>query len=122
VRAAAGQYEIDSPEQLMKLLATMARHKLTKARRDQFRARRDARRVASGSAEDQNLKDGAASPSRQVLAKELLDEVHRRLTDEERCIVQWRTDGRDWASIAAELQGSPEALRKRFTRAVVRVD
>src|ERR1051326_5709961 len=41
VRAASGQYELDSPEQLLKLLATMARHKLSKARRDQQRAKRD---------------------------------------------------------------------------------
>lgn len=31
VRAALGQYELDRPEQLLKLLAAMARHKLADA-------------------------------------------------------------------------------------------
>src|ERR1700676_5073048 len=35
VRVASGQYELDTPEQLLKLLATMARHKLSKARRNE---------------------------------------------------------------------------------------
>jgi len=48
VRAARGQYELDTPQQLLNLLMTMARHKLSKARRDQLRARRDARRVVAG--------------------------------------------------------------------------
>src|ERR1043166_5920283 len=37
VRAASGQYELETPEQLLKLLATMARHKAQKVRRDQQR-------------------------------------------------------------------------------------
>src|SRR5437764_4205204 len=35
VRAALGQYELETPEQLLKLLATMARKKLSKAGRFQ---------------------------------------------------------------------------------------
>ena len=119
VRAASGQYELDTPEQLLKLLATMARHKLTKARRDQFRARRDIRRV--GNAEVHDLAGEATSPSQQVAAKEMLAEVHRRLSDDERKLVELRHQGGDWAGIAAELGGSPEALRKKLTRAVARV-
>src|SRR5580704_19564293 len=51
VRAALGQYELDAPEQLLKLLATMARHKLAD-RVDRERAEcRDNRRVEEGGAE-----------------------------------------------------------------------
>src|SRR5436190_19412627 len=39
VRAASGQYDLETPEELLKLLATMARYKLQKTRRDQYRAR-----------------------------------------------------------------------------------
>jgi RNA polymerase sigma-70 factor (ECF subfamily) len=121
VRAASGQFELDTPEQLLKLLATMARHKLSKARRDQLRDCRDVRRLAAGSAEAQPLAAAASSPSEQVAAREMLAEVQRRLSVEERQLAEWRSQGRDWAAIAAELGGSPEALRKKLTRAVARV-
>ena len=122
VRAATGQYELDTPEQLLKLLITMARHKLSKARRDRHRARRDPRREVEGSAVQQGLMAQGTSPSRQVEAKELLAAVQERMTDEERRLVEMRGQGHDWAAIAAELGGSPEALRKRLARAVARVE
>jgi RNA polymerase sigma-70 factor (ECF subfamily) len=121
VRAATGQYQLDTPEQLLKLLVTMARHKLSKARRDQGRARRDPRRVVSGSPEEHAIPTAASSPSEQVAAREILAEVQRRLSDEERRLVELRSQGQDWAAVAAELGGSPEALRKKLTRAVARI-
>jgi RNA polymerase sigma-70 factor (ECF subfamily) len=121
VRAATGQYQLDSPEQLLKLLVTMARHKLGKARRDQLRAKRDARRIVSTSADEHAIPTQASTPSEQVAAKDLLAEVERRLTAEERRLVELRGQGCDWAAIAAELGGSAEALRKKLTRAVSRV-
>src|SRR6516225_2449212 len=51
VRTAAGQYDLERPEQLLKLLVTMARNKLASAARGQYRQRRDSRRAA-GSAEE----------------------------------------------------------------------
>lgn len=121
VRAASGQYELSTPEQLLKLLAAMARNKLARVQRDQLRARRDARRVEAGSADERDLAGNASSPSQQVAAKELLAEVQRRLSDEERQLVELRNDGRDWAAIAEALGGSPEALRKKLARAVARI-
>ena len=64
---------------------------------------------------------GASSPSQQVAAKEMLAEVRRRLNDQERKLVELRHEGRDWAAIAAEVGGSPEALRKQLARAVARI-
>ncbi len=121
VRAAAGQYDLDTPAQLLKLLATMARHKLSKARRHQLQARRDARRNTAGGEEVQQVPAEASTPSQQVAARELLAEVRLRLSDVERRLMELRHQGHDWAAIAAELGGSPEALRKKLTRAVDRV-
>ncbi len=121
VRAALGQYELDAPEQLLKLLATMARHKLAD-RVDRERADcRDNRRVEEGSAETREVAASASSPSRQVAARELLQEVLRRLSPDERQMVEMRQQGFDWATIAAKLGGSPEALRKRLSRATDRI-
>ncbi len=46
VRASAGQFEIDTPEQLIKLLATMVRNKVTDHARRQNADRRDMGRTA----------------------------------------------------------------------------
>src|SRR5262245_60289443 len=51
VRAAAGQYELKTPQQLLALLATMARNKLISQSRKQRAQRRDRRRAASAIAD-----------------------------------------------------------------------
>jgi RNA polymerase sigma-70 factor (ECF subfamily) len=121
VRAALGQYELGAPEQLLKLLATMARHKLADQVDRERAACRDNRRVEEGGAESREVVSAASSPSRQVAARELLQEVQRRLSPEERRLVELRSQGLDWAAIAGQLGGSPEALRKRLARATERV-
>jgi RNA polymerase sigma-70 factor (ECF subfamily) len=121
VRVAAGQYELDGPEQLLKLLATMVRNKVSKLARGEQAERRDQRRLVAGSAEEYEVASGQASPSRQASARELLAEVQRRLSDEERGMLELRQQGLDWAAIAAAVGGSPEARRKQLARAVGRV-
>jgi RNA polymerase sigma-70 factor (ECF subfamily) len=121
VRVAAGQYELDSPEQLLKLLATMVRNKLSKLARHEQAERRDQRRVEAGSPEDHEVAGGDATPSRHVSAREMLGEVQRRLSEEERRLLELRQQGLDWAAIAVEVGGSPEARRKQLARAVGRV-
>jgi RNA polymerase sigma-70 factor (ECF subfamily) len=121
VRAALGQYELDAPEQLLKLLATMARHKLAD-QVDRERAEcRDNRRVEEGGAETREVVGGASSPSRQVAARDLLEAVQRRLSPEERQLVELRNQGLDWAAVAVRVGGTPEGLRKRLARATDRV-
>jgi RNA polymerase sigma factor (sigma-70 family) len=118
VRAALGQYTLDSFDQLGKLLAVMARSKLAAQLRRHQAQRRDCRRVTSDGGEEVAA---GATPSRHVAAKELLGEAHRRLSPEERQLVELRAEGQDWAAIAARLGGSAEALRKKLTRALDRV-
>jgi RNA polymerase sigma-70 factor (ECF subfamily) len=120
VRVAAGQFELDTPEQLLKLLSTMVRNKLSKLARHEQAARRDHRRVAGGTAEEHEVAADQASPSRQVSARELLEEVQRRLPPEERQLLQLKQQGLDWAAIAASMGGTPEARRKQLARAVDR--
>jgi RNA polymerase sigma factor (sigma-70 family) len=120
VRAALGQYELDTPDQLLRLLATMTRNKLANQAHKQRAARRDHRRVEAGfDAREIACQDG--SPSRQVAARELLDEANRRLSPDERQLLELRDQGREWTEIAAELGGTPEALRKKLARAIERV-
>jgi RNA polymerase sigma factor (sigma-70 family) len=120
IRAASGQYELESPEQLQKLLAAMAKNKLAFQIRKQYAQCRDQRRdqVAEN---EQALPGNNATPSRNVSARELLQEVHNRLSPEERQLVELRNDGVEWEEIASRLQGRPEALRKKLARALDRV-
>src|SRR5262249_12856502 len=121
VRAALGQYELDKPEQLLKLLATMARNKLADHARQQQAVRRDNRRVEAGSVGERQLAAPGSTPSQHIAAKEIFSEVQKRLTPDERILADHRAQGREWSDIAAELGGTPEALRKRLSRAIDRV-
>jgi RNA polymerase sigma-70 factor (ECF subfamily) len=121
VRAASGQYDLQEPEHLLKLLVAMARNKLKFQARKQRAQRRDVRRVVAASAEEHPLESPQPSPSHQVAARELLHEVQRRLSAEERELVEMRNQGLEWAEIAGRLGGGAEALRKKLTRALDRV-
>jgi RNA polymerase sigma factor (sigma-70 family) len=121
VRAALGQYELEKPAQLLRLLTAMSRKKLIDHAREQQAARRDHRRLRPGSQDLRDALDFGPTPSQQVAGQELLREFRRRLSEEERQLADQRALNRDWAQIAAERGGSPEALRKKLTRAVDRV-
>lgn len=120
MRAAMGQYTFDSPAQLVNLLAAMARSKLAAQVRRQLAQRRDRRRVTA--VEDQGqLAGDTPSPSRELVARELLAQVRHRLSPEERQLVELRSAGHDWAEVAAQVGGGAEALRKKHARALDRV-
>jgi RNA polymerase sigma factor (sigma-70 family) len=121
IRAASGQYELKTPAQLRKLLSAMARNKLTSQARKQHARRRDTRRVTTGGHDDGRFVDTRASPSMELAARDLLREVHCRLSADERRILELRNQGSDWAAIAAELDGGVEALRRKLSRALDRV-
>jgi RNA polymerase sigma factor (sigma-70 family) len=118
VRAALGQYELETPEQLLKLLVAMARNKLNNVVARQGAGRRDYRRTETASAEVQA--DGS-SPSQLVAARELIEKFRAALSPEERQIADLRALGREWTEVAAQCGGTPEALRKKLARALDRV-
>jgi RNA polymerase sigma-70 factor (ECF subfamily) len=120
VRAAAGQYDLDGPDQLLKLLATMARHKLASAARRQCTRRRDQRRTVGGADALAQATAPDPSPSRVAAGKELLEAVRRQLSAEERQLAELRGQGLAWADIAARLGGTAHARCVQLTRALDR--
>jgi RNA polymerase sigma factor (sigma-70 family) len=121
IRTALGQYQLDQPEQLIRLLVSMAKNKLADQVRKEQAGRRDRRRVESGDVHHMGLAGQDPTPSRHAAGRDLLSEIRKRLSEEERQLADQRAQGREWSEIAAQLGGNPEALRKRLTRAVNRV-
>lgn len=120
VRAASGQFDLDSSRQLLNLLATMAQNKLRDLVRKEQAGRRD-NRLRQGDAGLENLADDKASPSRVLAARELLQHLRAGLSEEERALADQRAHGLGWAEIAAKLGGNADALRMKLSRAIDRV-
>lgn len=119
VRAALGQYELDQPEHLLKLLTRMARNKLANQANHHRARRRDYRRNEAAA----NVEKVADSecPSERLSERELLGEARRRLSEEERRLLELRQQGLEWSEIARQLNASPDTLRMRLARAIERV-
>jgi RNA polymerase sigma-70 factor (ECF subfamily) len=120
VRAAAGEYDLQQPSQLIKLLVATSRNKLASAARKARRQKRDHRKAAAG---DDALALVAApepSPSVQVGGKELLERVRSLLTEEENRLAELRHCGASWDEIAQQLGGAAQARRMQLVRALDR--
>lgn len=120
VRAAAGQFDLESPHQLLKLLVTMACNKVRDQARKRNAARRGDGRPTVGPEALEAAVDPGASPARQVGAREIVEAVLGRLAPDDRRLAEQRALGRDWADLAAEWGVGAEALRKRLARAIDR--
>jgi len=122
VRVSLGQFTLDHPDQLIKLLVTMARNKLLNLARNQKAQRRGRdHRQAVNPEVLEGVADSSETPSQIVAYKELVQVARRNLTKEERYLADQRAIGRSWAAIADEIGGNPDALRKRLVRATERI-
>jgi RNA polymerase sigma factor (sigma-70 family) len=122
VRTAAGQYDLDRPDQVLGLLVSMARNKVASAARRHARQRRDrGRDAADGGFALGEVVAGEASPSRLVAGRELWEQFRASLGPAERDIADLRSQGRSWAEVADRLGGTAQARRMQLSRAVERV-
>jgi RNA polymerase sigma-70 factor (ECF subfamily) len=121
LRAALGEYELDRPAQLLRLLAVMAHNKIIDQARKHAAERHGHRHVSLGESVQEQIADTASGPSEEVSRQELLHEFRKRLSEAERYLADQRALGRPWDAIAADRGGHPEALRKQLARAVERV-
>lgn len=118
VRAALGQYDLTEPDDLLKLLAVMARNKVVNKARRIEASGQAGDRVPLADLSNSVLTSGSAGPSRHAALKDLLEEVRRRLPREENRMLDLRQQGVAWAEIAEQIGEKPDTLRKRLNRAV----
>ncbi len=122
LHVATGDFDLQSPSQLVGLLATMAHNSILNHQRRQQTRKRDAGRlVADGSLALEGVADRRPSPSQAVADAEVIQRALDLLTPEERHVLDERAAGRSWPELAAEMNTTPEALRKNFARAIERV-
>lgn len=121
VRTALGQYDLESPEQLLRLLTTIARNKLTNQINKAMAQRRDMRREVEYDERVFAKNDQQLDPAEQVSAREILTLVREKLSTDERYIAEQREQGRTWSELAVELSANEDALRKKLSRALDRV-
>jgi RNA polymerase sigma-70 factor (ECF subfamily) len=120
-RAAAGEFALNDPRDLVKLLVVIARRKLALQVRQLLGPTRHPPQLHDGPPEEWDLPDPRPGPDRLAAGQELLREVTARLGPEERRLAALRADGRTWPDIAAQLGGEPQARRKQLSRALTRV-
>ena len=120
-RASSGQFEIETPEQLVSLLIGMTRNKLAFQVRRQRARRRDGRLVEATRVEELMVASTTPGPSQVASDHDLIDAVRHRLGEEELLLVDLRAEGYEWSEIARRLGGSAQARRMQLARAVHRV-
>jgi RNA polymerase sigma factor (sigma-70 family) len=121
LRAAAGQYDLRDPAQLVALLTKMAHNKLAMRARHEYRERRDVRRnVRLG---DARPEPAAASvgPAQQALGRDLVNKAFGLMDAQVREMAKCRARGLEWSEIASRFGGTADARRKQFQRAVDRI-
>jgi DNA-directed RNA polymerase specialized sigma24 family protein len=121
IRVAAGEYDLQRPEQLVKLLVAITRNKLAFQIRKAHRQRRDVNRLAGVGVEEMEVASSQATPSQCVAGEELLRTFRSRLTDEERSLAELRAQDASWDEVANCMGGTSQGRRKQLARAVDRV-
>ena len=116
VRMAAGQFDVETPSQLVALLTKMARNKLAWHVRYHHRQRRNVRRTGPLSSIEEHLSSTADDPSQRAQGRELLDRAWQTMDVELRDIASRRLEGQTWTDIAAEMGGTVAARKKQFAR------
>jgi RNA polymerase sigma factor (sigma-70 family) len=120
-RAEDGQFEIERPDQLVRLLVTMARNKVASRVRQERRHVRDMRRVMGDPTVLDQLAYAGPSPSALAANKEEWDLLQTALTAEERQIAELRGEGLGWDEVATQMGGSGQARRMQLTRGIERL-
>jgi DNA-directed RNA polymerase specialized sigma24 family protein len=122
LRTAAGQYDLETPGQLISLLTAMTKNKFASHSRKQHREKRNVDRLDADGNQVECLTDrGQDTPSGIVSGKELLKYMAGKLSVEELRMAELRRQGLTWAEVAERLGGTAQARRMQMDRAADRI-
>jgi RNA polymerase sigma-70 factor (ECF subfamily) len=113
-RVASGNFDLDTPEHVRRLLATMALNKL----RNKIRGAGPGR---VSLAQGQETIDPHPTPVEEAADRELVRLVYGLLSEEERQLLELRLEKNSWATIAKRLGGTEAGRRMQYNRARARV-
>lgn len=118
-----GNFLIDSPEDLIRLLKGIARTRVAELVRYWHAQRRNLSREADLKASGtEQLSTLDAGPLELLAQAESLQQVNSRLSALDQKIFAWRDVGQTWSEIAARLDAtSADAVRKQHERALAKV-
>lgn len=120
-RAANGQYELDRPDQLVRLLLTMARNRLISRARCERRLVRNVGRLSTEPGALEQAIDARPSPSEMLSRKEEIDLLKTSLGDEEREVFELRSQGLSWEEVASQMGGTGQSRRMQLSRGLKRL-
>ena len=120
-RCQDGAYVIDRPEQLLALLVTMTRNRVTDwARKREVESHLSYSDWMVGEA-DRQPASREDDPKALLERHELAEIVREKMSSLEYTLFIARAEGESWESIGRSLDQSPEALRKRLHRGLIRI-
>ena len=115
VRARAGQFAVDEPGDLWRLLAQITLNKLYRAAEWNSAARRTPDRESGNIADLANQAvDAAASPELAVVVADQLEHLMSQLTEATCRVLEFRLQGHDVDEIAALVGRSPRTIRRQL--------
>ena len=120
-RIQTGMFELATPEDLIRLISTMIRNRVTDKVRMYHAQRRDLRRNLSVEDESIAVVDMIDSPSVLVSREELISRFRSLLSEREQLLLDERTQGYTWQELAERLSATPDQLRKQLSRALEKV-
>jgi DNA-directed RNA polymerase specialized sigma24 family protein len=121
IRLAAGSYKIETEEDLRKLLGAIANKKFLMLNRREQAEKRARSQTRSINEMPELAAENLHHPSEQIEIEELSVEINKRLSHEERLLLDRRRNGLSWMKIAEEFGEDTQLLRKRLSRAIQRV-
>lgn len=121
VGSALGEFDLNDPKQLIRLLVMMTRNKVASVARREHSQKRDQRRNSKEEDALEFIKGCEDTPSQIVADRELLNRVREAMTDEELQIANARSNSDSWESIANQFGGTAQARRVQYSRALDRL-
>ncbi len=121
LRLSAGEYALQTEDDLRKLLTTIANKKFLEFSRHESAAKRDRSITESWSERHELATSNMHDPAAGIIFSEMQSHLVQRLSPHELELLQLRRSGKDWAEIAEQLQEEQTLLRKRYSRALNRV-